>query len=234
MRTVKDRVLLLVNSIVGQDEFNTLLENEDICFFNGGLLKKDISNNAVRCMDFGFNPKSLLDVNHYSLIPLKDHTFTEPFHKIENDETQRLQVSVKVNPSVLKKNDWIKTNNDLAAQNAPILEKLVQLIDIDYPVLQIRQEFEEFEGTVNCYIKFGIRSRGGHTKYDFMSSSMNLSDDMVFWQSVTWYLAQFHATYIEAEDIKNDFDEIISSLPPLVTDDEFFTRETKRPFNFPF
>lgn len=234
MRTVKDRVLLLVNSIIGQPEFSELLENEDVCFFNGGLLQKDISHDAVRCMEFGFNDKSLLDVNHHCLIPFKESTFYQPFHKIENDETKRLQVAVKWNPSNLKKNDWITIHNELAEHNTPLLEKLTLLVGIDYPVLQVRQEFEEFEGQVHRYIKFGIRSRGGNTKYDFMASSVKLDDDVIFWQSVTWFLAQFYSTYVEADVLKNDFDSVIASLPPMVTDDDFFAREAKRPFEFPF
>jgi hypothetical protein len=227
MRTVKDRVLLLVNSIIGQSEFSELLENEDVCFFNGALLQKDVSRDAIRCMEFSLNDKSVLDPNNHFLT-----RFDKPFHKIENDENKYLQVYIKSNPS--PKDDWVTLHNNLAKENTPLLEKLAQLVGLDDPVLQVRQEFEEFKGQVHHYIKFAVRQRGGNAKCHFMSTSNNLTDNMVFWQSVTWYLAQFYATYVKPEDLKNDFDGIIASLPAMVTDDDFFTRETKRPFEFPF
>jgi hypothetical protein len=223
MRSLKDRVMLLLEKIVGKEELKSLLDNEQAAILQGGLYTMSNSE-MIKTVRIGYNEKSLANSNHSGSLIINDsNVFKKPFSNIENDESKYLQVYIYWKSKSYDKNDYVKDRNDMVNFNKDILLSVYKMFDID-SVFEITYDFEEFEGVSTRFYKLGFRKRGDLVNFRFISSNLNLHDDPYFWNSLSDFICSRYAVYLSADMLKDDYSNIIDSLPPQIPWEEFENR----------
>jgi hypothetical protein len=223
MRTLQERAISLLETIVGREELNSLLANEQATIFQGGLYTMSHSD-LVKSVHIGYHDKSLTDINHsgFSILP-NSNSFKKSFSAIENDESKYLQVYIEWKSKSYDKNDYVKDHNEMVTVNNDILLSVYKMFDRD-SVFEVRYDFEEFEGVATRFYKFGFRKRGDIVKFKFISSTLNLQDDPYFWNTLSDFISSRYAVYVPSELLKTDYASIIEGLPEQIAWSEFEAR----------
>lgn len=218
MRTIQDRVVLLLEAIVGNEELATMLGNETGAILQGGFYALYHSD-MQKCIHLGYTDNSLTHRNRpRSITP--SNAFKTPLSTIENDESKYLRVYIDWKTKSFDKNNWIEDHNALVTVNNDILMKVFNMFEED-SVFEVKYDFEEFGGVATRFYKFGFRLRGGRVKFQFISANLNLTDDPYFWQTLADFIGSRYAVYVPAELLKTDYSAIIDDLPEQIAWSEF-------------
>lgn len=218
MRTIQDRVVLLLEAIVGNEELATMLGNETGAILQGGFYALYHSD-MQKCIHLGYTDNSLTHRNRpRSITP--SNAFKTPLSTIENDESKYLRVYIDWKTKSFDKNNWIEDHNALVTVNNDILMKVFNMFEED-SVFEVKYDFEEFGGVATRFYKFGFRLRGGRVKFQFISANLNLTDDPYFWQTLADFIGSRYAIYVPAELLKTDYASIIEGLPEQIAWSEF-------------
>ena len=221
MRTLQERAIILLETIVGKEELSTMLLNENGAILQGGLYALYHSD-MHKCIHFGYTGNSLTHRNRpRSMTP--SNAFKTPLSTIENDESKYLRVYVDWKTKSFDKNNWVEDHNALVTINNDILMKVFNMFEED-SVFEVKYDFEEFGGVATRFYKFGFRLRGGRVKFQFISANLNLADDPYFWQSLADFIGSRYAVYVPANLLKNDYSSIIDGLPKQIDWSEFEAR----------
>lgn len=221
MRTIQDRVVLLLEAIVGNEELATMLGNETGAILQGGFYALYHSD-MQKCIHLGYTDNSLTHRNRpRSITP--SNAFKTPLSTIENDESKYLRVYIDWKTKSFDKNNWIEDHNALVTVNNDILMKVFNMFAED-SVFEVKYDFEEFGGVATRFYKFGFRLRGGRVKFQFISANLNLTDDPYFWQTLADFIGSRYAVYVPAELLKTDYAAIIDDLPEQIAWSEFEAR----------
>ena len=221
MRTIQDRVVLLLEAIVGNEELATMLGNETGAILQGGFYALYHSD-MQKCIHLGYTDNSLTHRNRpRSITP--SNAFKTPLSTIENDESKYLRVYLDWKTKSFDKNNWIEDHNALVTVNNDILMKVFNMFEED-SVFEVKYDFEEFGGVATRFYKFGFRLRGGRVKFQFISANLNLTDDPYFWQTLADFIGSRYAVYVPAELLKTDYAAIIDDLPEQIAWSEFEAR----------
>jgi hypothetical protein len=221
MRTIQDRVVLLLEAIVGNEELATMLGNETGAILQGGFYALYHSD-MQKCIHLGYTDNSLTHRNRpRSITP--SNAFKTPLSTIENDESKYLRVYIDWKTKSFDKNNWIEDHNALVTVNNDILMKVFNMFEED-SVFEVKYDFEEFGGVATRFYKFGFRLRGGRVKFQFISANLNLTDDPYFWQTLADFIGSRYAVYVPAELLKTDYAAIIDDLPEQIAWSEFEAR----------
>ena len=221
MRTIQDRVVLLLEAIVGNEELATMLGNETGAILQGGFYALYHSD-MQKCIHLGYTYNSLTHRNRpRSITP--SNAFKTPLSTIENDESKYLRVYIDWKTKSFDKNNWIEDHNALVTVNNDILMKVFNMFEED-SVFEVKYDFEEFGGVATRFYKFGFRLRGGRVKFQFISANLNLTDDPYFWQTLADFIGSRYAVYVPAELLKTDYAAIIDDLPEQIAWSEFEAR----------
>lgn len=221
MRTIQDRVVLLLEAIVGKEELATMLGNETGAILQGGFYALYHSD-MQKCIHLGYTDNSLTHRNRpRSITP--SNAFKTPLSTIENDESKYLRVYIDWKTKSFDKNNWIEDHNALVTVNNDILMKVFNMFEED-SVFEVKYDFEEFGGVATRFYKFGFRLRGGRVKFQFISANLNLTDDPYFWQTLADFIGSRYAVYVPAELLKTDYASIIDGLPEQIAWSEFESR----------
>ena len=221
MRTIQDRVVLLLEAIVGNEELATMLGNETGAILQGGFYALYHSD-MQKCIHLGYTDNSLTHRNRpRSMTP--SNAFKTPLSTIENDESKYLRVYIDWKTKSFDKNNWIEDHNALVTVNNDILMKVFNMFEED-SVFEVKYDFEEFGGVATRFYKFGFRLRGGRVKFQFISANLNLTDDPYFWQTLADFIGSRYAVYVPAELLKTDYAAIIDDLPEQIAWSEFEAR----------
>lgn len=157
MRTIQDRVVLLLEAIVGNEELATMLGNETGAILQGGFYALYHSD-MQKCIHLGYTDNSLTHRNRpRSITP--SNAFKTPLSTIENDESKYLRVYIDWKTKSFDKNNWIEDHNALVTVNNDILMKVFNMFEED-SVFEVKYDFEEFGGVATRFYKFGFRLRG--------------------------------------------------------------------------
>lgn len=222
MRTLQERAVILLETIVGKEELATMLLNESGAILQGGFYALSHSG-MLKCVHFGYTDNSLTDSNRPRSITPNVNSFKTPFSTIENDESKYLRVYLDWKTKSHDKNDWVKDHNDIVTINKDILLSVFKMFDED-SVFDVSYDFEEFGGIATRFYKFGFRLRGGRVNFRFISSSTNLEDDPYFWKTLSDFIGSRYAVYVPANLLKNDYASIIDGLPKQIDWSEFEAR----------
>ena len=221
MRTIQDRVVLLLEAIVGNEELATMLGNETGAILQGGFYALYHSD-MQKCIHLGYTDNSLTHRNRpRSITP--SNAFKTPLSTIENDESKYLRVYIDWKTKSFDKNNWIEDHNALVTVNNDILMKVFNMFEED-SVFEVKYDFEEFGGVATRFYKFGFRLRDGRVKFQFISANLNLTDDPYFWQTLADFIGSRYAVYVPAELLKTDYASIIDGLPEQIAWSEFESR----------
>lgn len=224
MRSLQERAVLLLETIVGKEELATMLSNESGAILQGGLYTKSSAYaDMQKCIHFGFTDNSLTHRNRPSSITPVLTAFKTPFAMIENDESKHLRVYIEWKTKGHDKNDWIEDHNAIVDNNNDILMAVFKMFEED-AVFEVKYDFEEIGGVATRYYKFGFRLRGGRVKYHFVSANTQLSDDSYFWQSLADFIGSRYAVYVPSDLLKTDYASIIDGLPEQIAWSEFEAR----------
>jgi hypothetical protein len=224
MRSLQERAMLLLETIVGKEELATMLLNEDGAILQGGLYTKpSLYADMQKCIHFGFTDNSLIHRNRPSSVMPVLNTFQTPFATIENDESKHLRVYIDWKTRGHDKHNWYEDHNAIVDTNNAILMAVSKMFEED-SVFELKYDFEEIGGVATRYYKFGFRLRGGRVKYQFISANTTLADDPYFWQSLADFIGSRYTVYVPAELLKTDYANIIEGLPEQIAWDEFEAR----------
>lgn len=222
MRSLKDRVILILETIIGKEELALLLENEEVAILKGSFYNSD-KQEMVKSISFGYNDKSITDTNHSKGVTSFSNAFNQPLSSIENDESKYLQVYINWKYKSLDKKDFFKEHNFFVDLNEQILLPVYKMFEKD-SIFELRYDFEEFGGVATRFYKFGFRTREGRVKFKFISSCFNLVEDPYFWTSLSDFIGSRYAVYVSADMLKEDYSNIIDSLPQQIPWEEFEKR----------
>lgn len=222
MRTLQERAVLLLETIVGKEELATMLSNESGAILQGGLYAL-IHSDMHKCVHLGYTENSLTDRNQRRSIMPMVNAFKTPLSTIENDESKYLRVYIDWKTKSLDKNEWFKDHNEMVSVNNDILLSVVKMFEED-SVFELKYDFEEFGGVATRFYKFGFRLRGGRVKFQFISANMNLADDPYFWTTLSDFIGSRYAVYIPEDLLKKDYANIIDELPEQISWSEFEAR----------
>lgn len=223
MRTLQDRAILLLNTIIGEKELESMLSSENAVLLQGGLFIKEHFE-MFKAVNFGYHDRSL--TSPYlagSVSPVGGNSFQTPFSSLENDESQYLRVNVRWKTKSYDQAKWFEDHNRLIDMNEGIFKSLATLFDED-SVMDLTYDFEEFGGIATRFYTFGIRPRGGRVNFKFIAANTNLSDDPYFWNSLSIFIGSRYAVYVPAEALKADYAKIINELPDQIPWSEFEAR----------
>lgn len=224
MRSLQERAMLILETILGKEELATMLLNEDGAILQGGFYAKPSAYaDMKKLVHFGFTENSLTHRYRPSSINPVLTAFKTPFAMIENDESKYLRVSVHWDTKSHDKNNWYDDHNALVDTNNDILMAVFKMFEED-SVFEVKYDFEEIGGVATRYYKFGFRLRAGRVKYQFVSANTNLADDPYFWQSLADFIGSRYAVYVPAELLKTDYANIIDGLPEQIAWEEFEAR----------
>ena len=222
MRSLQDRVVLLLEAIVGKEELAIMLSNETGAILQGGFYALNHSD-MNKCIYLGYTDNSLTHRNRPGSVSPHSNSFKTPLSTIENDESKNLRVYIDWKTKSFDKNNWVEDHNDLVTVNNDILMKVFNMFDED-SIFEVKYDFEEFGGVATRFYKFGFRLRGGRVKFQFISANINLADDPYFWQSLADFIGSRYAVYVPAELLKTDYASIIDGLPEQIAWEEFEAR----------
>jgi len=221
MRSLQERAVLLLETILGKEELETMLSNESAAILQGGLYVLYHSE-MQKCVHFGYTDNSLTHRNRpRSMTP--SNAFKTPLSTIENDESKYLRVYIDWKTKSFDKNNWIEDHNAIVDTNNDIVMAVYKMFEED-SVFEVKYDFEEIGGVATRYYKFGFRLRAGRVKFQFISANTNLSDDPYFWQSLADFIGSRYAVYVPADLLKTDYANIIDSLPEQIAWSEFEAR----------
>lgn len=224
MRSLQERAMLILETILGKEELATMLLNEDGAILQGGFyVKPSAYAEMQKCVHFGFTDNSLTHRNRPSSITPVLTAFKTPFSMIENDESQHLRVYIDWKTKGYDKHNWYDDHNALVDTNNDILMAVFKMFEED-SVFEVKYDFEEIGGVATRYYKFGFRLRAGRVKYQFVSANTNLVDDPYFWQSLADFIGSRYAVYVPAELLKTDYANIIEGLPEQIAWEVFEAR----------
>lgn len=230
MRSLQERAMLLLETIVGKDELATMLLNEDGAILQGGLYTKPSAYaDMQKCIHFGFTDNSLTDPNRPSSIHPVLSAFKIPFSMINNDESKHLRVYIDWKTKGHDKHNWYEDHNAIVDINNDVMMAVSKMFEED-SVFELKYDFEEIGGVATRYYKFGFRLRGGRVKYQFISATTNLADDPYFWQSLADFIGSRYAVYVPAELLKTDYVNIIDGLPEQIAWEEFEARYANKQY----
>lgn len=222
MRSLQERAVLLLETIVGKEELATMLSNETGAILQGGFYAL-YHFEMKKCIHLGFTDNSLTHRNRPSSISPHSDDFKTPLSSIENNESKYLRVYVDWKTKSFDKNDWFKDHNAMLDVNNDILLSVSKMFEED-SVFEVNYDFEEFGGIATRFYKFGFRLRGGRVKFQFISANINLADDPYFWQTLADFIGSRYAVYVPAELLKTDYSAIIDGLPEQISWSEFESR----------
>jgi hypothetical protein len=221
MRSLQERAVLLLETIVGKEELATMLSNESAAILQGGLYALYHSD-MQKCIYLGYTDNSLTHRNRpRSMTP--SNAFKTPLSIIENDESKYLRVYIDWKTKSFDKNNWFEDLNAMGSANSGILNSVLKMFEED-SVFEVKYDFEEFGGIATRFYKFGFRLRGGRVKFQFISANINLEDDPYFWTTLSDFIGSRYAVYVPAELLKTDYASIIAGLPEQIACEEFEAR----------
>lgn len=218
MRSLHDRAVLLLETIIGKEELAEMLKNETGAILQGGFYSLGHSD-MQKCIRFGYSNNSLSNGSGLSYF----NQFKTPFSTIENDENKYLRVYVEWKNKSYDINNWIDDHNSLVTINKDILSSVFKMFEED-SVFEVKYDFEEFEGVATRFYKFGFRLRGGRVKFQFISANLDLTNDSYFWKTLSDFIASRYAVYVPADLLKLDYSNIIDGLPEQIAWSEFEER----------
>jgi hypothetical protein len=221
MRSLQERAVLLLETILGKEELETMLSNESAAILQGGLYVLYHSE-MQKCVHFGYTDNSLTNRNRpRSMTP--SNAFKTPLSNIENDESKYLRVYIDWKTKSFDKNNWFEDHNAMATVNHDILNSVCKMFEED-SVFEVKYDFEEFGGIATRFYKFGFRLRGGRVKFQFISANIDLEDDPYFWTTLSDFIGSRYAVYVPADLLKTDYASIIDGLPEQIAWSEFEAR----------
>lgn len=221
MRSLQERAVLLLETIVGKEELATMLSHETGAILQGGFYALYHSD-MQKCIHLGYTDNSLIHRNRpRSMTP--SNAFKTPLSTIENDESKYLRVYIDWKTKSFDKNNWFEDHNAMATVNHDILNSVCKMFEED-SVFEVKYDFEEFGGIATRFYKFGFRLRGGRVKFQFISANLNLTDDPYFWPTLADFIGSRYAVYVPAELLKTDYANIIEGLPEQIAWEEFEAR----------
>lgn len=224
MRSLQERAMLLLETIIGKEELATMLLNEDGAILQGGFyVKPSAYADMQKCIHFGFTDNSLTHRNKPSSVMPVLNTFQTPFSMIENDESKHLRVYIDWKTKGHDKNNWYEDHNAILDINNDLVMAVSKMFEED-SVFELKYDFEEIGGVATRYYKFGFRLRRGRVKFQFISANINLADDPYFWQTLADFIGSRYAVYVPADLLKTDYAAIIDGLPEQISWEEFEAR----------
>lgn len=222
MRSLQDRAILLLETILGKEELETMLKNETGAILQGGFYASSRSD-MQKCIHFGFTDNSLTHSNRPNSVSPHMNAFKTPLSTIENDESKYLRVYIEWKPKNCDKHNWMVDHNALVDANHDILMAVYKMFEED-SVFDVNYDFEEIDGVATRFYKFGFRLRSGRVKFKFISANTNLAEDPYFWQTVADFIGSRYAVYVPVELLKTDYASIIEGLPEQIAWTEFEAR----------
>jgi hypothetical protein len=221
MRSLQDRAVLLLETIVGKEELANMLNNESAAILQGGLYALYHSD-MHKCIHLGYTDNSLAyGIRPRSVTP--SNAFKTPLSTIENDESRYLRVYIDWKTKSFDKNNWMDDHNAMVTVNNDIVMSVFKMFEED-SVFEIKYDFEEFGGIATRFYKFGFRLRGGRVKFQFISANINLEDDPYFWTTLSDFIGSRYAVYVPTDLLKTDYARIIDGLPEQIAWSEFEAR----------
>lgn len=216
MRTTKERIMLLIEHIIGKEKADQLFNDEKIVLLNGKLFELDGSEYKV-AMTFAFG-NSYVDDNFYN----ESHSFRNCFNKkidnIDNDENKVLQVDIL--SSKLQKDDVFKARSHYYDENKSIIDILHKAFPEKYNVI-LRYVYEEFDGKVSQFTKIRLNNHYSWPDAEFKSKSDKFTNDDLFFRTVRDFFATYYATYISFERIEENLSSIVDTLPAIILEEEY-------------
>lgn len=208
MRTTQDRINLLLNHF-GQTRILENMLSEDIVFCKGNAYTYNRMHEMKCIAKFGFNTKSVIDFEHSYYC--NDHTkFNKPFHLIENDESQYLQVQFEDYDGFIYKENK-REDNIIFSHNKEIFDILGKMAGAEMARYFINNRFEEFEGAVSHSYEVMV-DIGNYGNAGFNAQSTDLASDELFLSAVQYFIKENCKKDISVDDLQHDLIGSISNL----------------------
>lgn len=216
MRTTKERVMLLIEGIVGKEEAKQLFDEEKIALLKGQLFEL-CGSEYKSVMSFALG-NSYADDNYFNNAYSFRKSFKEKLDNIQNDESKTLQV--ELSSSDLQKEDPFKQRQHYYNKNKNIIDILFKAFPEKNNVI-LRYVYEEIDGKVHRFTKIRLNNHNCWPDVEFKSQSDTFENDELFFRTVRDFFATYYSIYIPAEEIEDNLDDIVNNLPAMITENEY-------------
>lgn len=225
MRSVKDRIMLILESF-GKERIHSLFEDESLVFVKGILY-----NNYQNHNECNHAAKFALTDYSYSSPKCKSDAMTNyfrtPLSTVENDESKILQAYLTDRHSTLYIDENGISRQDFKNKNIEIYKKLLKLGSKDGWRVDIRHDFEEFQGVVSHFYTLIFRF-GDCRDFHFKTKTIDLLTDDLFLLSVQQFAKEGFNHQVSIDAIKNDFFTTIDNFPLMLEYKECIQNQCKK------